>query len=264
MRQLIPVAVALAACPALAREECRAPRQRDLQVMSHLRRDNTAFTQGLVVSNSALLESSGAYGTPSMINRIDLRTGDVTRLRTTPENAYGEGLALLNERLYQLTWTEGKAFVYDHESLALVKTLPLPVKEGWGITAVGEELALSDGTGTLTFVDPDSFSVVRRLEVHDPRGEPYSRINELEWAEDAIYANLWHEDRIVEIDPHTGCVRSVIELGPLYEAFSSEERAALERDRESVPNGIAYHSRSRSFYLTGKNWPLVFRVKFSH
>ncbi|MCM2276909.1 MAG: glutaminyl-peptide cyclotransferase [Oligoflexia bacterium] len=260
MKALFPLALALAAAPGVHAADCRVPAHRELVIESMIRRQAPAFTQGLAFVDGALLESAGAYLAPSTINRIDPRDGSVKQLLPTPESAYGEGLARFGKRLYQLTWLDGKVFVYDVKTLALRKTLALPLSEGWGIAALPDALVLSDGTSRLTFVDPETFAPRRSIEVHDTEGS-ISRLNELEYSRGRIYANIWHEKRILEILPESGCVASSIDLVPLLQALGPSDRGLIEKDPENVANGIAFDPDSRSFYITGKNWPVIFKAR---
>ena len=211
--------------------------------------DPRAFTQGLVFHGGILYESTGQYGRSS-IRRVDLETGQVLAARTLNQRLFGEGLAIHDDKLYQLTWKSGLAIVYDIESLDVIETLRYD-GEGWGLTYDGESLILSDGTPELRFLDPATFEVRRRVRVMGANG-PVANINELEYVDGEIWANIWYEDVLIRVDPRTGNVVGTVDLSSLY--------AVPERDREQVANGIAYDAASSRLFLTGKYWPLLFEV----
>ncbi len=212
--------------------------------------DPEAFTQGLAYRDGLLYEGTGLYGRSSLRETI-LETGELVRIRSLPPEIFGEGIVLWEDRLVQLTWKEGMGLVWDRESFALVETFSYPT-EGWGITTDGSSLIMSDGSSVLRFLDPQTFEVRRTLEVCSDGG-PLSRLNELEWVQGLIYANVWQTDEIAIISPQTGKVVAWIDLSGL---LSEEER--LGRD---VLNGIAYDDQSDRLFVTGKLWPEVFQVE---
>ena len=213
--------------------------------------DRRAFTQGLLLVDGELYESTGQYGRSS-IRRVNPRTGEVERRYDLPPDVFGEGLARVGERLYQLTWHRQQALIYDLESLDRLGTIPYS-GQGWGLCFDSAYLVRSDGTERLFFHDPESFEVTRVVRV-SLRGEPLARLNELECAEGWIYANVWRTDTIVRIDGQSGEVRAVIDASSLL--------TAEERPRFGVLNGIAYDPTAGTFLLTGKNWSKLFEVTF--
>lgn len=210
--------------------------------------DPAAFCQGLIFSSGALYEGTGKYG-QSTLRAVDLETGDPTQVVKLPESVFGEGIAEHGGKLYQLTWQNKFAYVYDRATLKYEKALRYP-GEGWGLTTDGKAMILSDGTATLRFLDPETFRSIRTLKVKD-RGRPLNRINELEWVEGEIYANVWYQDAIARISPETGEVLGWIDLRGLYE----------RDDREAVLNGIAYDPATKRLFVTGKNWPKLYQIE---
>ncbi len=217
--------------------------------------DPAAFTQGLIYAGGLLYESTGLYG-ESTLREVDPATGEVLRHLSLPEPLFGEGLALVDGRLIQLTWREGVALIYSRDTFTLTGMFPYE-GEGWGLCADGERLAMSDGSAAITFRDAETFTALGWLPV-TLDGQPVTRLNELECAGGAIYANVWKESRIVRIDPATGAVTAVIDVPPL---LTEEEAAAA--GTAGVLNGIAYNPEQDLFYVTGKYWPRLFAVRFT-
>ena len=211
--------------------------------------DSTAFTQGLLIEQGKLYESTGRYGT-STLRRVDLETGRVEEVHALDSTYFAEGLAALHGKLYQLTWKERVSFVYDLETLAPLDTFTIPTREGWGLTEDGMHLILSDGSAYLRFLDPQSFEVIREIEVHDA-GTPVTRLNELEFIDGLIYANVWQNSRVAVIDPENGRVLSWLNLNWLNIMHSPIDGA-------DVLNGIAYDPNVKRLYITGKLWPLLY------
>lgn len=224
------------------------------EVVSTYPHDQSAFTQGLLLHEGDLYESTGLYGR-STLRRVDLQTGGVFRRVSLPDELFGEGLARVGNRLVQLTWQEGRALVYDMLRFEQVGQFQYD-GEGWGLCHDGKRLVMSDGSHRLTFRDPETFAVIGQVEVRT-NGRPQARINELECVNGTVYANVWSTDRLLEIDPNDGHVRAVIDASNL---LSEEERRALNPD--AVLNGIAYDPATKTFLLTGKLWPKLFRVRF--
>jgi glutamine cyclotransferase len=212
--------------------------------------DATAFTQGLLYHEGALFESTGLNGRSSL-RRVRLETGEVLQKREVARRYFAEGLAHLGGELFQLTWESGLAFVYDMRSFALRRTLQYQ-GEGWGLTTDGTRLILSDGSDTLRFVDPDAFQVSRRLTVRDG-GRSVARLNELEYVEGFIFANVWLTDRIAVIDPASGHVVAWLDLAGLGPSSSAPTNAVL--------NGIAYDREGGRLFVTGKLWPRLYEIE---
>lgn len=223
---------------------------RVLDVRPH---DPLAFTQGLVVSDGRMFESTGdrePLGT--VVREVDPLTGEVID-QVSVDGVFGEGLELVGDSLYLLTWRGGQLIVLDADTLDEVRRVGYE-GEGWGLCSLGDRLAMSDGTDMLTFRDPDSFDVVSDVAV-TVRGEPLEQINELECVDGNIWANVWFADQIVRIDPATGVVTAVVDT-------SSLDRSDLPEDPTAVLNGIAYDESTGTFLLTGKLWPSMFEVVF--
>lgn len=220
-------------------------------VLARLPHDTAAFTQGLVISGGYFYESTGLYG-QSTLRQVDIQTGQVIRQVSLPEDEFGEGLALADGRLIQLTWQSGVAYEYDVTTLEETNTFTYE-GEGWGLCYDGERLIMSDGTGTLQFRSPTTFALIDSREVTE-NGAAVTRLNELECVNGLVYANVWQTDDILVIDPDQGRVRERIDASGL---LSVEE----QRDAD-VLNGIAYEETTQRFYLTGKRWPSVFEVLF--
>lgn len=214
--------------------------------------DPNAFTQGLVYVDGHLYESTGRTGRSSL-RMVDLPTGAILQRYDLPPQYFGEGLTDWGGTLVQLTWKDGLAFVYDRFSFSLKRTFRYE-GEGWGLTHDDKQLILSDGTPVLRFIDPNSFSLTKRLSVTDETGRPLSNINELEYVHGEIYANVWHSDQIVRISPVTGKVVGRIDLSRLMDKNEVT-------DPEAVLNGIAYDSKADSLLVTGKLWPKLFAIK---
>lgn len=213
--------------------------------------DPQAFTQGLVFRDGGLLESTGLYGR-STLREVDVKTGRALKQVDVPAQFFAEGLAVIGDRAYQLTWRNGKGFVYDADTFRLEREFAYK-GEGWGLTTDGQALMMSDGSHRLRFMDPTTFRVLRTIEVVAD-GKPVNRLNELEWIKGEIFANIWQTDEIVRIDPATGQVRGRIDLSGLL--------ARSDRGPDTdVLNGIAYDPANDRLFVTGKRWPKVFEIR---
>ena len=214
--------------------------------------DPDAFTQGLVYRDGHLYESTGLNGRSS-IRMVDLASGRVLQRYDLPREYFGEGLTTWGNNLIQLTWTAHTGFVYDGFSFAVRRTFHYP-GEGWGLTHDAKELILSDGTSVLRCLDPNSFRETRRISVKDAGGHPVPNLNELEYLEGEIYANVWQTDQIVRISPDSGRVLGWIDLSGLI------DKSQLA-DSDAVLNGIAYDEKGHRLFVTGKLWPRLFEIK---
>ncbi|HEX6164605.1 MAG TPA: glutaminyl-peptide cyclotransferase [Vicinamibacterales bacterium] len=225
------------------------------KVIASFPHDTSSFTQGLVfASDGQMYESTGLQG-ESTLRRVDIATGRTLQRIDVPAQYFAEGLALVGDELLQLTWRDKIGFVYDRKTFKQKRTFTYKT-EGWGITYDGaSNLVMSDGTDTLTFLDPKSFAPVKTLTVVDA-GRPVANLNELEWIEGEIWANVWMTDRIVLISPRTGQVNAWIDLSTLY-----------PRSERTPPadelNGIAYDKATRRIYITGKKWPRLYQISVS-
>ena len=235
------------------------------EVLNEYPHDSGSFTQGLVFHNGLLYESAGQYG-DSNLRQVNIETSEVLQ-QTDVEAAYfAEGLALVDDRLIQITWKEETAFIYDLETFEPVGAFDY-TGEGWGLCYDGEVIWMSDGSDILTARDPDTFEVVREVTVTFEEyslsqmvtedGRALSEINELECVDGSVYANVWYTDYILRIDPTNGQVTGIIGAADL---LTPEEKAALPSG--AVLNGIAYNDETETFLLTGKYWPKLFEVQF--
>jgi glutamine cyclotransferase len=213
--------------------------------------DRRAFTQGLVYFNGRLYESTGLYGSSS-IRLVKLETGEVLRIHNLPERYFGEGIALFDDKIIQLTWKSNLGFVYNRESFDQIREFGYTT-EGWGITHDGQKLIMSDGSSTLFFRDPETLRETGRLAVRD-RGKPVSNLNELEYIRGKIYANVWQTDRIAQIDPEDGRVTGWIDLTGIVAHLDLSQPI-------DVLNGIAYDGENNRIFVTGKLWPKLFEIE---
>jgi glutamine cyclotransferase len=208
--------------------------------------DQNAFTQGLVYHDGFLYESTGLYGN-STIRRVDLFSGTVLQQLPLLDEFFGEGMVIINDSIVQLTWRSQIGFIYDKASFELLGTFCYPT-EGWGLTYDGEHLIMSDGTNSLYFMDSESFERKSQINVFDGNISIIN-LNELEFINGDIFANIWGQQRIAIIDPETGQVKSWIDL------------TGLQKAGEGVLNGIAYDSGNDRIFVTGKNWAQLFEIE---
>lgn len=223
-------------------------RYRIIHVYPH---DPDAFTQGLVFCDGFLYESTGLLG-KSSLRKVDLQNGKVLQSYALAPNLFGEGLTVWEENLIQLTWKNQRGFVYDRSNFQLLRTFDY-AGEGWGLTQDGKNLILSDGTSALRFLNPQTFMEERRLEVTDA-GRPVKNINELEFINGQIYANIWQSAVIARISPDTGRVLGWIDLGGIHAGDDSMKQA-------DVLNGIAYDPKGNRLFVTGKRWSKLFEIE---
>jgi glutaminyl-peptide cyclotransferase len=224
---------------------------RKVKVLASVPHDPEAFTQGLIWSEGALYESAGQYG-HSSLRQVDPKTGKVVRSVQVPPRYFAEGLARVGDRLFQLTWQEGAALVYDVATFERRGELPYS-GEGWGLCYDGRRLIMSDGSNRLSFRDPTTFATTGGVNV-TLDGRPAMQLNELECVDGAVYANVWQSNEILRIDPEAGRVTAVIDASGLL--------TWKESIRADVLNGIAYKPETKTFLLTGKHWPKMFEVVF--
>lgn len=218
------------------------------------------FTQGFLIKDGNFYESSGLYGKSQLVaypitepeSAWAKMTAPFTQKQRVPDRFFAEGLTLLNNKLYLLTWQEGTLFVYDATSFSLLTTLNY-LGEGWGLATDGKHLIRSDGSNHLFFHNAENFLVEKSIAVKYKQ-ESISNLNELEYAEGFIWANIWHNNHIIKINPTTGDVVGVID-------FSEITKELKLKDGESVLNGIAYDADKKAFWITGKQWPKMFLVK---
>jgi glutaminyl-peptide cyclotransferase len=229
-----------------------APAKRDdYEIVNSYPHDPQAFLQGLVWYDNGFYESTGLNGR-STLRRVEFPSGRVVKSISLASELFGEGLALAGDRLVQLTWQAHRGFVYDRETFKLLREFSYDT-EGWGIAYDGKLLVMSDGSSTLTYLDPDSFQPVRRIKV-TWNGRPQDELNELEYIEGEIWANVWQQDWILRIDPETGRVKSYLDMKNLFPP-------QLRSGSEDVLNGIAYDSQAKRIFVSGKLWPRLFEIR---
>ncbi len=221
------------------------------EVVSSYPHDPTSFTQGLVWHDGTLYESTGLKG-ESKLRRLEFPSGRVLKEINLASEFFGEGLALVDGRLIQLTWQSHKGFVYDLNTFRQLQEFAYDT-EGWGLTYDGKNLILSDGSSDLFYLDPQTFKPIRKLAV-TMNGKPISELNELEFIDGEIWANVWQTDLIVRINPSTGRVASFLNLKGILAPSD-------KTGREDVLNGIAYDAERKRIFVTGKLWPRIFEIR---
>ncbi len=235
---------------AFAYNQSDSPEPYSFRVLRTFPHDPDAFTQGLLYHEGFLYESTGGWGTSS-IRRVDLETGRVLDRRNLPRHFFGEGLALWENRLIQLTWRSGTGFIYDLKTLDMIRRFHYS-GEGWGLTQDLDGLIMSDGSSELRRLNPRTLRELNRLTVHD-RGLPLAGLNELEYIDGEIWANVFPTKRIVRIDPAAGNVIGSLSLQGIIDGHPLP-------CRESVANGIAWDSHGKRILVTGKHWPMLFEI----
>ncbi len=244
---LLP-ALLLAAC-ASADEPGGAAPVHGYEIVATHPHDTGAFTQGFLFHGGHIYESTGRHG-ESSVRRVDLETGEVLARTDLPFQYFGEGLTVRGDQLVMLTWRSGTGFVFDLDTLEPEAAFRYP-GEGWGLTTGPDALYMSDGTAEIRRLDPDTLEETGRFEV-TADGAPLDRINELEWIDGEIWANVWMTDRIARIDPDTGEVASWIDLTGLRQDGPS--------GNDDVLNGIAWDAETGRVFVTGKLWPHVYEI----
>lgn len=218
--------------------------------------DTAAFTEGLLVHDGRLFESTGLEG-HSHVRQVDPSSGRVLRRIALSPSLFGEGIAVIGPRLYQLTWQSGRGYVYAVATLAPVDSFSF-AGEGWGLTSDGVLLYMSDGTDHVRVIDPAGFKTVRTVAITEA-GQPVWMVNELEWVRGELWANIYRTNLIARIDPSTGRVLGWIDVGQLLTPSEQREVSA----RSGLPNGIAFDSVQSRIYVTGKMWPHVFEASLA-
>lgn len=223
----------------------------DYTIVARYPHDVNAFTQGLIFEDGYIYESTGRYG-KSEIRKVDLTTGEVLKSIALPGNRFGEGLASQGDNLVSLTWRSGEAYIWDKENFAKINQSKIK-GEGWGLTFDGEFLIMSNGKSELRFLDPKSLKLIKKIKVRE-NGKKVKNINELEYIEGKVFANIWKKSKVAIIDPKTGNVDKWLDLSALV----SEVGTA---DVDAVLNGIAFDKETHRLFITGKMWPNVYEIK---
>jgi glutamine cyclotransferase len=229
------------------------PEKFTYQIMNTFPHSKKHYTQGLEFYNDFLYEGTGEYGT-SGIFKTQLETGKVVQLKMLDAKYFGEGITILNDKIYQLTYKTQKGFVYRLSDFELIDTFIFKSSEGWGLTNDGTNLIMSDGTHVLTWLNPNDYTVVKTLQVANNKGI-INNLNELEYVEGTIYANVYTTDLIVQIDAETGKILSEINMAGILNMYKNPG------DTIDFLNGIAYHKKSKRLFVTGKYWPRIFEIK---
>jgi glutamine cyclotransferase len=221
------------------------------RVINNYPHDKEAFTQGLVFDNDFIYEGTGLYGRSS-IRQTRLETGEIIRQHNLSSSYFGEGITIYQDKIFQITWKSHQGFIYNKSNLKPLDTFEIKT-EGWGLTHNGTTLVLSDGTAFLYFLDLTTFEEVKVLEVID-QNIPIKQLNELEYVNGKIYANVWHSEKIAMINPKTGQVSGWIDLAGLQDYLE---------DNTSIGelNGIAFDTENERLFVTGKLWPQVFEIE---
>ncbi len=223
------------------------------EVVNTYPHDITSYTQGLEFYNGELYESTGQYK-ESKLRKVNFETGEVLQNIDLEDSYFGEGLTILNDKVYQLTWKENRGFIYDVNTFEKLNTFNYGTsKEGWGICNDGKTLYKSDGTDKIWLLNADNLTEQSHIEVYTEKGK-IPALNELEWIDGKIFANIYHRNGVVIINPKTGGVEGVIDFKPL-------KQLVKQHNELDVLNGIAYHPERKTIFVTGKNWDKLFEVK---
>ncbi len=228
------------------------PKSYKYRVMGSYPHDAAAFTQGLIHHDGYLLESTGQKG-KSSLRKVNIATGEIVQIVNLDPSFFGEGITILQDKIYQLTWTTQTGFIYSLEDLGLLKKFNYPNDEGWGLASMDGNLVMTDGSSFLYVVEPEYFTQIEQIDVLNHKGR-VTQLNELEYINGKILANVLGESYIVVIDPKNGKVTGEIELKEIIPD-------GLEKDMHKVLNGIAYDKETGHLFITGNYWPLLYEIK---
>jgi glutaminyl-peptide cyclotransferase len=234
-------------CNQAGNRQAEAPVNYSYSVVNTYPHDIQAYTEGLIFDGGWLYESTGITS-ESSLRKVDLQTGKVLQQYNLSSGIFGEGLAAVGDSLVQLTWRNHVGYVYDKATFGLQRSFDVH-GEGWGLTYDGQNLIMSNGSSTLTFLNPQTYQMLNQINVKNG-DEPLTNINELEYINGSIYANIWHSMKIAIINPQTGQVTGIIDLTGIYEQPSYDE----------VLNGIAYDAQNGRLFVTGKDWPNLYEI----
>ncbi len=229
----------------------------EYSVVSSFPHDTTSYTQGLLIHDKKVFESTGSPSnlkqTKSVFGILDMTTGKINvKAELDKDTYFGEGICILKNKLYQLTWLNQTGFIYDAKTFKKIGDFKFTNKEGWGLTTDGTNLIMSDGTDKLSYIDPLTLKIVKTITTS------YNNLNELEFIRGYIYANIYQKNFIVKIDPSNGNVTGILDLSSLV------YKAQLKSKKAEVLNGIAFDSISNKILVTGKLWPVVYQINFAN
>mgnify|MGYP003460608180 FL=1 len=231
-----------------------APKSMSYSIITSYPHDTSSYTQGLLIYKGEMYEGTGNY-TFSKLKKVDIKTGKALQQISLPDEYFGEGITILNDTIYQLTWKEKKVFVYTLKDFKKVKEFDANI-EGWGLTNDGKNLIVSTGGSDLNFYDPSTFKLLKTQTVTES-GNPSFNLNKLEYIDGYVYANQYLLPYIFKIDPTNGKIIAKADLTGMWDRIKAIDPHA------EVPNGIAYDSSTKKIYITGKLWPELYEVQFS-
>ncbi|MDA3954186.1 MAG: glutaminyl-peptide cyclotransferase [Bacteroidales bacterium] len=228
------------------------PELYECKIVNTYSHDKRAYTQGLIYENGIMYEGTGQYG-ESVLRKVNFKSGEIIAELSLESKYFGEGITIFKDKIIQLTLRSNKGFVYDKKSFKLISTLGYST-QGWGITTDGKKLIMSDGTQTIHFLDPEYFNEIGKIDVYDNNG-PVESLNELEFIEGLVYANVYQTEEIIAFDPITGKVLKRIDCRKIVPN-------GFQGETDNVLNGIAWDKQNDRYFITGKRWPSLFEVKF--
>ena len=230
-----------------------APKSMSYSIIATYPHDTSSYTQGILIYNGALYEGTGNYGF-SKLKKVDLKTGKTEKEVSLDKKYFGEGITILNDTVYQLTWKEKSVFVYTLKEFKKIKEFTINT-DGWGLTTDGKQLIASDGSSTIYYYDPSTFRLLKTQDITESGSLSYN-LNELEYINGFIYANQYQAPYIFKIDPATGQIVAKADLNKMWDRIKAIDPKA------DVPNGIAYDTATKKIYITGKLWPELYEVQF--
>lgn len=232
-----------------------APELLNYKIVNTFSHDSTSYTQGFEFYDDVLIEGSGQYGNSSL-RKTDYKTGKVIEKIDLEKQYFGEGVTVLKDKIYQLTWNENTAFIYDAKTFQKLKTIPYFRKDlpGWGLTNDGTNLYMSDGSEKIYIINPDTFEMIDYINVYT-NANKIDFINEMEWIDGKIWANIYEKDMVIKIDPKTGAIEKILNLSEL------KTKVTRTLQQGEVLNGIAYNPKTKTILVTGKNWDKAFEIK---
>jgi glutamine cyclotransferase len=228
------------------------PKTYGYNVINKFPHDENAYTQGLVYDNGFLYEGTGKTG-QSSLRKVDIKTGNTVKKIDLDRHIFGEGIVIINDNIYQITYKNQIGFIYDKNTLELIRKFDYLIKEGWGLATDGDKIFMSDGSSHLYLIDFEYFTQIGQIEVFNNKGI-VTNLNELEYINGKIFANIYGETKIVIIDPGTGKITGLLNLDNLVPA-------GYKSDLNKVLNGIAYNYDNNHLYVTGKNWPVLYEIE---